>query len=78
MMKSPKRDEARHGLASDPIVAGGPVFDELVPRKITKGSKQELRTSCTATGANRDPGDRSPVRKRKTGKGMERTHQRCL
>ena len=49
-MKSSKRDEARHGLASDPTVAGGPVFDELVPRKITKGSKQELSKKLNCNG----------------------------
>ena len=50
MIKKSKRDEARHGRASDPIVAGGPVFDELVPRKITKGSKQELRKKLDCNG----------------------------
>ena len=49
----------------------------FVPRKNTKGSKQELRASLTATGANRGPGDRCPVRKRKTGKGKV-AYQRCL
>ncbi len=39
------------------------------------GSKQGLRTAVLHTGANRGPGDRSPVRKRKTGKENEKNPQ---